>query len=237
MPIGGSTDSRRAPTPSTWSRSCRWRSTNCPASIGSSTSVAATARSAGCWPRPGREWWASTRRGTRSASPTSAAGERRSPGPARPNCPSPTSSFDAVVACLVFEHIDDVDDAIAEVARVVRPGGRFSFFLNHPLLQTPGSYWIDDHTVEPPEQYWRDRARTSPSRPSSSRSSTACSSGSCIGRCRGTSTRSPTTVWFSSAWSSRCRPTDSSPAPRSTPRPPPSPACCTSASGRNRRLQ
>jgi len=64
-------------------------------------------------------------------------------------------SFDAVVACLVFEHIDDVEDAIAEVARVLRPGGQFSFFLNHPLLQTPGSGWIDDHTVDPPEQYWR----------------------------------------------------------------------------------
>ena len=69
--------------------------------------------------------------------------------------PVADASFDAAVACLVFEHIDDVDGAIAEVARVVRPGGRFSFFLNHPLIQTPGSYWIDDHTVDPPEQYWR----------------------------------------------------------------------------------
>ena len=61
----------------------------------------------------------------------------------------------AVVACLVFEHLDDVDEAIAEVARVLRPGGRFCFFLNHPLLQTPGSGWIDDHVLDPPEQYWR----------------------------------------------------------------------------------
>lgn len=65
------------------------------------------------------------------------------------------ASFDAAVACLVFEHIDDVDAAIAEIARVVRPGGRFSFFLNHPLLQTPGSGWIDDHMGDVPEQYWR----------------------------------------------------------------------------------
>ena len=63
--------------------------------------------------------------------------------------------MDAVVACLVFEHLDDVDGAIAEVARVLRPGGRFCFFLNHPLLQTPGSGWIDDHVLDPPEQYWR----------------------------------------------------------------------------------
>ena len=69
--------------------------------------------------------------------------------------PHPDGAFDTVVACLVFEHIDDVDEAIAEVARVLEPGGRFVFFLNHPLLQTPGSGWIDDQIVEPPEQYWR----------------------------------------------------------------------------------
>ena len=64
-------------------------------------------------------------------------------------------AFDHVVACLVFEHIRDVDDAIAEVARVLEPGGRFTFFLNHPLIQTPGSGWIDDQVLDPPEQYWR----------------------------------------------------------------------------------
>ena len=67
--------------------------------------------------------------------------------------PFPDGSFDAVLACLVFEHIDAVDDAIAEVGRVLRPSGRFLFFLNHPLLQTPGSGWIDDRILD--EQYWR----------------------------------------------------------------------------------
>lgn len=69
--------------------------------------------------------------------------------------PFETASFDAAVACLVFEHIDALEQAIAEVARVVKPGGLFCFFLNHPLLQTPGSGWIDDHIIDPPEQYWR----------------------------------------------------------------------------------
>jgi ubiquinone/menaquinone biosynthesis C-methylase UbiE len=69
--------------------------------------------------------------------------------------PAPDNSFDAVVACLVFEHIDQLEEAMAEVARVLKPGGQFSFFLNHPLLQTPGSGWIDDHIIDPPEQYWR----------------------------------------------------------------------------------
>src|SRR5439155_62070 len=69
--------------------------------------------------------------------------------------PFADASFDAAVACLVFEHIEDVDQAMAEVGRVLRPGGRFLFFLNHPLLQTPGSGWIDDQVLDPPEQYWR----------------------------------------------------------------------------------
>jgi SAM-dependent methyltransferase len=69
--------------------------------------------------------------------------------------PFPDGCFDAVVACLVFEHINQMEQAIAEVARVLAPGGRFLFFLNHPLLQTPGSGWIDDQVLDPPEQYWR----------------------------------------------------------------------------------
>ena len=69
--------------------------------------------------------------------------------------PADDNSFDAVVACLVFEHIDQMDEAMTEVARVLKPEGQFSFFLNHPLLQTPGRGWIDDHIIDPPEQYWR----------------------------------------------------------------------------------
>ena len=67
--------------------------------------------------------------------------------------PCADRSFDAVLACLVFEHIDDLEGAVAEVARVLRPGGRFVLFLNHPLLQTPGSGFIEDHTTD--DRYWR----------------------------------------------------------------------------------
>lgn len=62
-------------------------------------------------------------------------------------------AFDAVIACLVFEHIEAMDQAVAEVARVLRPGGRFGLFLNHPLLQTPGSGLIEDHVFD--DRYWR----------------------------------------------------------------------------------
>jgi SAM-dependent methyltransferase len=69
--------------------------------------------------------------------------------------PLADASFDAAVACLVLEHVDDLDAAIREAARLLRPGGRLVLFLNHPLLQTPDSGWIDDQVLDPPEQYWR----------------------------------------------------------------------------------
>jgi SAM-dependent methyltransferase len=58
--------------------------------------------------------------------------------------PSPTASFDAVVLCLAIEHVDPFEPAIDEVARVLAPGGLFLLILSHPLLQSPGSGWIDD---------------------------------------------------------------------------------------------
>jgi SAM-dependent methyltransferase len=89
-----------------------------------------------------------------------AAAVRRGGGPSYARAaagalPFESGRFDAAVACLVFEHIRDVDDAVREVGRVLAPGGRFLFFLNHPLLQTPNSGWIDDQDLDPPEQYWR----------------------------------------------------------------------------------
>lgn len=67
--------------------------------------------------------------------------------------PFPDGSFDAAFACLVFEHIEGTAEALAEVGRALRPGGTFLLFLNHPLLQAPGSGWVDDHILG--EQYWR----------------------------------------------------------------------------------
>ena len=58
-----------------------------------------------------------------------------------------------MIACLVFEHIADLDVALSEVSRVLAPGGHFLFLLNHPLFQTPDSGWIDDQVFG--EQYWR----------------------------------------------------------------------------------
>ena len=96
---------------------------------------------------------------------------------------SATASFDAAIACLVFEHIPDHVPTIAEVARILEPGGRFIFLLNHPLLQAPNSGWIIDHILD--EQYWRvgnyltpDVTMEEPRR--------VCCCRSCTGRCRNT---------------------------------------------------
>lgn len=67
--------------------------------------------------------------------------------------PFADASFDAVVVCLVFEHLVNHVPPITEIARVLEPGGRFLFFLNHPLLQSPNSGWVIDHILD--EQYWR----------------------------------------------------------------------------------
>ncbi len=69
------------------------------------------------------------------------------------HCPFASESFDAVTICLVLEHVLDLEAVLDEVARILAPGGRLLLALNHPLLQTPGSGWIDDHILE--EQYWR----------------------------------------------------------------------------------
>lgn len=86
--------------------------------------------------------------------------KKRGGGPSYLLCPADSlalrdNSVDGAVACLVFEHIDELEGALAEVKRVVKPGGLFLLLLNHPLLQTPGSGWIDDQWLDPPEQYWR----------------------------------------------------------------------------------
>jgi len=67
--------------------------------------------------------------------------------------PFPARAFDGVVCCLVIEHVADPDQVLAEVARVLAPGGRFLLLVNHPVIQGPGSGFVDDRLLE--ERYWR----------------------------------------------------------------------------------
>ena len=47
--------------------------------------------------------------------------------------PFPDDSFDSVVSCLMLHHIIDWESAVAEVARVLRPGG---IFVGYDLTRT-----------------------------------------------------------------------------------------------------
>ena len=106
------------------SRSCPSPRPSCRRRGGCSTSAAARARSAGSPPARRR------RAGRRRRPDVEPDHGRRARGAARPvragrRRPAAVRrrAFDAVVACLVFEHVDAVDAAIAEVARVLRPAG------------------------------------------------------------------------------------------------------------------
>ncbi len=80
--------------------------------------------------------------------------------------PFPAESFDVVFSSFgALQFVKDVDVAVAEVARVLRPGGRFAFSITHPTrwsfpddpgeggLTATQSYWdrtpyveVDDET-------------------------------------------------------------------------------------------
>jgi ubiquinone/menaquinone biosynthesis C-methylase UbiE len=64
----------------------------------------------------------------------------RAPGEA---LPFPDDSFDAVVCTLVLCTVDDPDRTVAEIQRVLRPGGRM-LFLEHVRSDSPGlARWQD----------------------------------------------------------------------------------------------
>ena len=78
-----------------------------------------------------------------------------------PHCRSPPRSFDVVFSSFgALQFVSDIDVAVAEVARVLRPGGRFAFSITHPTrwsfpddpgeggLTATQSYWDRTPYVE-----------------------------------------------------------------------------------------
>ncbi len=62
-------------------------------------------------------------------------------------------TFDGGFVSLVLEHLEDLDEFFAQVARVIRPGGRLAIVLNHPFFTAPESGPVVDPTDG--ELLWR----------------------------------------------------------------------------------
>lgn len=60
----------------------------------------------------------------------------------------PDGSFDVVLSALVVHYVRDWDALFREFVRVLRPGGRFVFSTDHPLL---------DYELHPSEDYYATR--------------------------------------------------------------------------------
>ena len=59
------------------------------------------------------------------------------------NLPFRAASFDFAVAFMSFMDLMDPDRALAEVFRVLKPGGFFQFSITHPCYDTPIRRWVE----------------------------------------------------------------------------------------------
>jgi 2-polyprenyl-6-hydroxyphenyl methylase / 3-demethylubiquinone-9 3-methyltransferase len=69
--------------------------------------------------------------------------------------PFPAASFDLVTCCDVLEHVDELGPVVAEIARVLKPGGRF-------LFDTINRTWVSWLFVIKVAQDWRATAWEAP---------------------------------------------------------------------------
>lgn len=65
----------------------------------------------------------------------------------------PSASFDLVIANMVLMDIPAYEDALAALARVVRPGGDIIITLSHPCFEQSGSLWPATRSVETSEYF------------------------------------------------------------------------------------
>jgi len=53
----------------------------------------------------------------------------------------PAAEFDIALAYVCLVDVEEYEAAIAQIARVVRPGGQFVFSITHPCFTMPGAEW------------------------------------------------------------------------------------------------
>jgi ubiquinone/menaquinone biosynthesis C-methylase UbiE len=59
------------------------------------------------------------------------------------------SSFDVVTCNMAMVDMPDIDAVLAEMARVLKPYGRYIFAITHPCFVMPGAEWVDNNRGEP----------------------------------------------------------------------------------------
>jgi len=55
-----------------------------------------------------------------------------------------SGSFDAATCNMAMVDMPDIDAVLVEMARVLKPGGRYLFSITHPCFVMPGAEWVDD---------------------------------------------------------------------------------------------
>lgn len=68
--------------------------------------------------------------------------------------PFPDEHFDVVVTNMVMEHVPDIDGALSEIRRVLKPGGRALSLFPHK------SIWMEGHSLVP-FLHWFPKGSTS----------------------------------------------------------------------------
>lgn len=59
------------------------------------------------------------------------------------------NSFDVATCEMAMVDMPDIDSVLVEMARVLKPQGRYIFAITHPCFVMPGAEWVDNNRSEP----------------------------------------------------------------------------------------
>src|SRR5258706_8885681 len=68
--------------------------------------------------------------------------------------PFPDQAFDDVVACLILHYLQDWTAPLAELRRVLVPGGRLIVAVDHPFVQKMFDPGLDYFATSPRSEEW-----------------------------------------------------------------------------------